>query len=234
MNAPSIEIVQSEALWQRVVSALRRAIIVGELQPGSHLKEPVLAARFGVSRLPIREAIAQLDHEGLVRIEPRRGAFVIGLTEQDISDIYECRLMLELAAIRRAAPRIDTEGVTELSALVEQMDVAVANEQPQLFASFDTSFHRRLVTISGSRALVNAWEPVAPLIETILSISEAAMANIDLPGAVDGHRNIIRALAAHDIEAAEAILRIHLTGGEDLVYTALHSVRDTRKEAMLS
>src|SRR6185312_14590413 len=108
------EIVQSEALWERVVAALRRAIIVGELEPGSHLKEPVLAARFGVSRLPIREAIAQLDHEGLVRIEPRRGAFVIGLTEHDISDIYECRLMLELAAVRRAAPRIDADGIADL------------------------------------------------------------------------------------------------------------------------
>jgi GntR family transcriptional regulator, gluconate operon transcriptional repressor len=232
MDVPRIEIVQAEALWERVVAALRRAIIVGELEPGSHLKEPVLAQRFGVSRLPIREAIAQLDHEGLVRIEPRRGAFVIGITEQDISDIYGCRLMLELAAIRRTALHVANEALEELEALVKQMDVAVANEQPQLFASFDTSFHRLLINLSGNRALVHAWEPVAPLIETILSISEASMAGIDLPAAVDGHRKIISALAAHDPAAAEDILRDHLTSGESLVYDAIHAVHAGR-EAVL-
>lgn len=232
MDVPRIDIVQSEALWERVVAALRRAIIVGELVPGSHLKEPLLAQRFGVSRLPIREAIAQLDHEGLVRVEPRRGAFVIGVTEQDIADIYECRLMLELAGIRRSALRVDVEALAELEALVGQMAIAVANGQPPLFAAADTSFHRRLINLSGSRALANAWEPVAPLIETILSISEAAMASIDLPGAVDGHRKIIGALAAHDPVAAEEILRAHLTSGEGLVYAALRSVHAGREEIL--
>ncbi|MGH2347399.1 MAG: GntR family transcriptional regulator [Chloroflexota bacterium] len=233
MAIQRIEIVQSEALWERVVAALRRAIIMGELEPGSHLKEPLLAQRFGVSRLPIREAIVQLDREGLVRVEPRRGAFVIGVTEQDISDIYDCRLMLELAAIQRTALRIGVEALAELEALVVEMDVAVGNEQPHLFASCDISFHRRLMMLSGSRALVNAWEPVAPLIETILSISEAAMTDIDLPGAVDGHRRIIGALAAHDSAAAEDILWDHLTSGEGLVYAALRSIRADGSAAAL-
>ncbi|MGH2387946.1 MAG: FCD domain-containing protein, partial [Chloroflexota bacterium] len=143
-----------------------------------------------------------------------------------------CRLMLELAGIRRTALRIGAEALAELDALVGHMDVAVASEQPQLFASFDTSFHRRLINLSGNRALVNAWEPIAPLIETILSISEASMADIDLPGAVDGHRKIIGALAAHDPAAAEDILRDHLTSGENLVYTALRSVHPVREEAL--
>src|SRR5690348_10518744 len=97
----SMGIVQPEALWQRVVSVMRRAIVMGELEPGAHLKEPALAQRFGVSRLPVREAIAQLEREGLVRSEPRRGAFVVGITEQAVSDIYECRLLLESCALRR-------------------------------------------------------------------------------------------------------------------------------------
>ena len=58
MDTLVLEVVQSEALWERVVAALRRAIVIGELPPGSHLKEPLLAQRFGVSRLPVREAIA--------------------------------------------------------------------------------------------------------------------------------------------------------------------------------
>jgi GntR family transcriptional regulator of gluconate operon len=227
MDTLRVEVVQSEALWERVVAALRRAIVIGELVPGSHLKEPLLAQRFGVSRLPIREAIAQLDREGLVRIEPRRGAFVIGVTEQDISDIYECRMMLEKAAIRRTALRIGEQTLADLEALVRQMEVATATTQPQLLASSDMSFHRMLVTTSGNRALVNTWEPVAPLIETILGISDTTIfSSPGLPGAVQGHRDIMQALADHDVTAAEAILEVHLKGGEGLTLEAIRMARD--------
>jgi DNA-binding GntR family transcriptional regulator len=225
MDAIRIDSVPTGALWEHVVMALRRAIVLGDLAPGSHLKEPDLAQRFGVSRLPIREAIAQLDREGLVRIEPRRGAFVSGITEQDVRDIYECRLMLELAAIRRTASSIDAAGVATLEALVVEMDVAVAHGRPQWLVASDTSFHRRLVMLSGNRALVAAWEPVAPLIQTILSIAEAAMASKDLAVAVDGHRTIIRALAAHDVAEAEHVLHEHLSSGEKLVYAVFRSLR---------
>jgi GntR family transcriptional regulator of gluconate operon len=225
MNAWRIEAVQSEALWERVVSALRRAILLGELTTDTHLKEPLLAQRFGVSRLPIREAIAQLDREGLVRLEPRRGAFVIGVSDQDISDIYECRMLLELGAIRRAAARADAQALGELEGYAASMDEAVSSSQPQALATADMAFHRRLVTLSGNRALVNAWAPVAPLIETILGISDATCASTDLPEAVEGHRRIIRALAQHDAAAAEDILKVHLAGGESLVYEAIRAVR---------
>jgi GntR family transcriptional regulator of gluconate operon len=225
MDAIAIDSVPAGALWERVIMALRHAIVLGDLAPGSHLKEPDLAQRFGVSRLPIREAIAQLDREGLVRMEPRRGAFVLGITEQDVCDIYECRLMLELAAIRRTAARIDAEGVTGLEALVVEMEVAVAHGRPHLLVAGDTAFHRRLIMLSGNRALITAWEPVAPLIQTILSISEATMAGRDLAVALDGHRTIIRVLAAHDAAEAEHVLSEHLSSGAQIVCQIFRSLR---------
>jgi DNA-binding GntR family transcriptional regulator len=233
MDAFRVNLVQSEALWEQVVAALRRAIVTGELAPESHLKEPILAQRFGVSRLPIREAITQLDREGLVRIEPRRGAFVIGITDQYITDIYECRTMLEMAAATRAALNVDESALNELGAWVDQMTIAVANGDPQMLASSDMSFHRRLVTLSGNRALVNAWEPVAPLIEAILGISDSYCSSAELPEAVDGHRRIIRALAKHDPIAIADVVRTHLQGGERLVHAAIRSVRVPDPEAQL-
>src|SRR5262245_7847594 len=107
---------QADALWQRVIAALRRAIVLGELAPNVHLKEPLLAQRFGVSRLPVREALVQLEREGLVRVEPRRGAFVLGVTAQDISDIYECRHILETCGIQRTAALADAQAVASLQA----------------------------------------------------------------------------------------------------------------------
>jgi DNA-binding GntR family transcriptional regulator len=151
---------------------------------------------------------------------------VTGVTEQDIADIYECRLMLENVAIRRTALRITEAALAELENLIDQMHEAVAGGQPQLWATNDMSFHRRIVTLSGNRALANAWEPVAPLIETILGISDTALSSAELPLAIEGHREIICALAQHDADAAEAILKTHLLGGQRLVHEAMRFVRN--------
>lgn len=229
IDGRSAGIVQPEALWQRVVYAMRRNIVMGELEPGAHLKEPALAQHFGVSRLPVREAIAQLEREGLVRSEPRRGAFVVGITEQAISDIYECRLLLESCALRRAAERIDEQGLAALAALIDQMDAGVAAGQVQLVAASDMAFHRLIIDRSGSRALSTAWEPLTPLIETALGIAEAAVP--DLPTAVGGHRGILLALQHRDGEGAVRLMSEHLPGGEKLVLEAVRRVREGQQSA---
>jgi GntR family transcriptional regulator, gluconate operon transcriptional repressor len=231
INALRIDIAPPEALWQRVAQALRRAIVLGDLEPGVHLKEPALAQRFGVSRLPIREAIAQLEREGLVRIEPRRGAFVVGVTEQEIKDIYDCRLLLETYALRRVAEGIDEQGLAALEALIDKMDADVARGQVQLVAVSDMAFHRLLIELSGNRALANAWEPLAPLIATVLSIAEATVQ--DLPEAVGGHRDIVCALRQHDADAAVALLSEHLPGGQRLVYEGITRARELHQYAAI-
>jgi DNA-binding GntR family transcriptional regulator len=219
------DLVRSEPIWEQVVSVLRYEIVVGALPDGAHLKEPLLARRFGVSRMPIREAIAQLDRECLVRVLPRRGAFVIGISEQDISDIYACRTMLELAAVRCVAATIDARAVTELDRLVDQMAIAVASDQFRWMATADISFHRRIMDLSRNRALIASWEPLAPLIETILGVTNSTC--IELPAAVESHRAIARALARHDIAEATAIMELHLPSGEYLVHRAIQAVRES-------
>ena len=229
ISTQDIDIEQPEALWQRVVYAIRRAIVIGELEPGAHIKEPALAQRLGVSRLPVREAIAQLEREGLVRVEPRRGAFVIGVTEKVISDIYECRLVLESCALRHAAERGDKQGLADLAALIERMETGVATGQVQFVATSDMAFHRLLISLSGNRALATAWEPLAPLIETALSIAEATVP--DLPTAVAGHREILRAVQQRDPDEAVRLLSEHLPGGEKLVLDAIRQARQGRMSA---
>jgi GntR family transcriptional regulator of gluconate operon len=206
---------------------LRREIVMGELAHGSHLKEPSLAQRFGVSRLPIREAIAQLDREGLVEILPRRGAFVIGITDQDVSDIYECRTMIELAAVRRVATTIDAPAIAHLNRVVDQMEIAVNTGQLRMMASADMAFHRCIVQLSRNRALIASWEPLAPLIEAILGISDTTC--VELPLAVTSHRAITDALAIHDAAEAVSIMAIHLPSGEHLIHGAIRSVRESRQ-----
>lgn len=208
-----------QSLWEPIAAALRRAIILGELPPGLHLEEPSLAEKFGVSRIPVREALARLAHEGLVRIEPRRGAFVVGMTVDEIHDVYDLRQLIEVHAVRRAIERV---GRAELAGLQQQVDLmaeAVRLNRLDRVAEPDVSFHRQIVVLAGSRRLLNAWEPIGGIVATILSITDTTYR--DMPRSVVSHQAIVDALARHDPDRAEAELREHLQNGERVLREAL-------------
>jgi len=212
------------ALWETIVEAMRRAIILGELPPGLHLEEPALAAKFGVSRIPIREAIVRLEHEGLVRVEPRRGAFIVGMTADDVHDVYELRQLIEGRAAWRAATRIDAEGLARLEALCTRMDEALRRRTPAAMVDPDVQFHREMVAAAGSRQLLAAWERLAGLISTILGVTDAVRYGSS-PNALHGHQLIIDALAHGDADRAEQEVRRHLENGEQVMREAMSAGR---------
>jgi DNA-binding GntR family transcriptional regulator len=219
----STGVVQQDALGERVAQALRRAIILRELPPGLHIPEPVLAERYGVSRLPVRDALSQLEHEGLVRIEPRRGAFVVGFTEEDLDGVYDCRRLMESHAVRRAAKRSDAKAIAGLQAVADEMQSGLNAGNTQRVAASDIQFHRQIVKMCGNRMLCTAWEPLAGLIATILSITDVLI--MDLDGAVASHRTLIEALTEHDEDRAESLMRAHLVDGEGLMHDALKQMQ---------
>jgi GntR family transcriptional regulator of gluconate operon len=212
-------VLQQDALGERVAQALRRLIILGELAPGLHITEPALAERFGVSRLPVRDALSQLEHEGLVRTEPRRGAFVVGFTDDDVTGIFECRRLLEAHAVRHAAERADELSIAELQAIADQMQAALEEGNIQRVAAHDIEFHRRILEMAGNRMLHTAWEPLAGLIAAIMSITDVLIE--DLGSAVASHQTMIDALAQHDADLAESLQYAHLVDGEALMRDAL-------------
>ena len=217
------DVAPRRALWETIVDPMRRAILLGELPPGLHLEEPALARKFGVSRIPVREAIVRLEHEGLVRVEPRRGAFIVGMTEDDVADLYRFRLLIETAAIRRAAEQIDAVGVARLRELVDRMAEAVAREQTQHMVEPDVEFHRAIVGHASSRQLDAAWERIAGLVATILGITDTTYR--DPADAIAGHRELVAALADSDPDAAEGSLRRHLQNGEQVMREAMAAAR---------
>jgi DNA-binding GntR family transcriptional regulator len=218
-------------LAQRVVDALRRAIVLGELPADLHLEEPALAVKFGVSRVPIREALTRLAHEGLVRLEPRRGAFVVGTTEDDIYDLYELRAVIEAHAVRRAADRIDRTSLDRLQACVDEMRTALRARQPGEIARADIDFHQHLVVASGSRRLLATWEHIVGLVGTMLSIADTHLPNMTEP--VESHQLIVDSLARRDKDEAEHLVRRHLERAPAIVCEAMRTVRaaaDVREE----
>ncbi len=105
-----------------IASALRRAILTGELRSGQALPQDEIAARYGVSKIPAREALVQLKAEGLVTLLPNRGAFVSALSAAEVAEIYAMREALETLALRRAVPNMSKADLVRAAALIELMD----------------------------------------------------------------------------------------------------------------
>ena len=132
---------------------LRRAIISGELESGTHLVESMLSERFQVSRAPIREALRELESEGLVESR-RRGVYVKALTKQDVWELYDLRVMLEGAAAELAVSRFDEDDIAALRGHLGTMAAAAAAGETSDFAKADMGFHTELFERVGHRRLL--------------------------------------------------------------------------------
>jgi DNA-binding GntR family transcriptional regulator len=212
-------------LWELVALRLRRAIITGELAPAVHLNEPLLARRFGVSRMPVREALVQLEHEGLVRSEPGRGSFVVGMSTKDVQEFYEVRLMIEVQAGRLAAKQATIEDTSALEETVAAMRRASRLGQSELFFEADVTFHRQIVVASGHRRLGSVWETLSGIAYTLLCVTDLFGLSHDVDEIIETHQVILDGLKAGDPDAVEVELRHHLSNGAAKIRNLLRSPR---------
>jgi DNA-binding GntR family transcriptional regulator len=148
---PSVE---RRSLGGSAYAEMKRQIIEGELPPGGQWLEEELAARFGMSRTPVREAAVRLEQEGFVDIVPRRGVRVRELTRRDVREVNEVLECLELQATERlASRRLAAADLARLDAAVRGMDEALAGDNVEAWARSDHSFHRLLIELAGNRHL---------------------------------------------------------------------------------
>jgi DNA-binding GntR family transcriptional regulator len=187
----------------RVRDLLEEAILGGELKPGERLRAEALAQRFGTSRTPIREALLQLEGQGLVEVEPNRGAVVRTFDRDDVLDLYEVRALLEPAAAARAAQRIsapDLQRLDELCADASVEEQIVNNE----------AFHRIILEAAGSPRLEVAMRAASGIPRAFRSVfwhDDRQRAESMLC-----HRRIVSACRAGDSQLAEAVMRMHILG----------------------
>jgi GntR family transcriptional regulator of gluconate operon len=186
-------------LGDEVAQMLRRAIIGGELDSGTHLVESVLSERFQVSRAPIREALRELEGEGLVESR-RRGVYVKGLTPQDVWELYNLRTMLEGAAVELAVDQFGEDDIAALRGHLETMAAAASTGRRADFAKADMGFHTELFERIGHRRLLRVWQSFVETYRVILEITDTE--NPDLDGVVRDHENILDAIERRD--AADA------------------------------
>lgn len=228
MALADLEPVNRESTAGLIARQLRDAIMTGALEPGAQLGESDLAARFEVSRGPLREAMQRLVSEGLLRSERHRGLFVIDLEPGDVYDIYSARSAVERAAairIMRGAERARVASV--LDDAVTAMAEADEQDDPAALAEADLRFHEELIAESGSVRLSRMARTL--LIETRMCLSALhgtyGRNTQGVDERVAEHNQIIEAIRQGDEETVLALLEAHM---EDAVQrlapgTSLHA-----------
>jgi DNA-binding GntR family transcriptional regulator len=200
------------SLVDQVRDSIRAAITAGRLDPGERLREIPLSKHFGVSTTPVREALRRLESEGLVQVQPRRGAVVTALEDTVVSDLYDLRLLLEVEGARLAAARSDLD-LADVYALLGELERLVqAGDAP--FAEVDVRFHRAINDLCGNRELAAEAERVHRRIQ-------AARVRASVPGrlrvAQDQHAEIVEALRKRDPELAQEAVRQHVISAKENV-----------------
>lgn len=204
---------------------MRRLILDGEYGPDDRLVEEQLAERLGVSRTPIRQALTMLEAEGLVEIEPNRGASVCSFSVEEVWDIYDLRAVLEGHAARRAAARIGGRELDELRSLAAEMERTSPErftgheEEIRWLVARNQEFHGTIVEASLNRRLATL---IRRTVEIPLMFKaffwytphEKTISN-------HYHRQILYALEQGDAERAEIVMREHVYEGRDFVIQAL-------------
>jgi DNA-binding GntR family transcriptional regulator len=211
-----------QTLADRVFQQLRTAIVEGEIPAGSKISEPEMAARFGISRGPLREAMRRLESTNLVERRPNLGARVITLTSVQLLEIYVIREALEGMAARLAAAHMSDDAIEDLKDLMEQhrRDVARDFWQAYFQKEGDMDFHFRIVQGSANRRLI------AILCDDLYHLArmyrcQFGMGSDRAREALREHELVVDAIAERDGELAELLMRRHIRASRRAVEARL-------------
>lgn len=202
---------QDHSLGGKVFQKIRTDILNGRYKENDELRENTIGRELGVSRTPVREALRQLELEGLVTIFPNRGAYVIGISHKDIWDIYTMRSFLEGLCARWAAEHITDGQLGALEETIVLSEFQVNRESgfnTEQIAELDGRFHSALYEASGSRILCKVLTDFHNYVRiarrTSIDSEERARRSIR------EHRQILRALRERDGELAEQLANEHI------------------------
>jgi DNA-binding GntR family transcriptional regulator len=218
--------VARSSLSDEVVKKLRREILLGNIKPGERILEQEISAVMRTSRGPVRDALIQLEHEGLVVREPNRSAVVVSMSVDDVEEVCSLRLSLESLALRYALDRAQDEDFSRMHAAVDaQQEALKADNSLQRSVDLDLRFHEAYVTSARHNRVLSMWESIKPQI-WFLIFSRNAFAIENFEESVRSHRQLVEDIRAKNVERARENLQEHLNVTyENLIaqYTKIHS-----------
>ncbi|MEO6031142.1 MAG: phosphonate utilization associated transcriptional regulator [Burkholderiaceae bacterium] len=205
---PAIALLQTRSLTHVVQGELERMILSGELAPGAKLTEVTLAAKLGVSRGPLREALRMLDEAGLVRTRKNHGAVVRDIPITEAAEIFDLRAAMDELVGRRLATTMTSAQLKEVRGLVEQMEQSAKANDASRYHVLNLGFHDRLVELAGNAKLTAIYRKLIKELSLFrrLNMTDAGL----MPASTHEHRQIVKAIASGDPEAAGSAMAGHV------------------------
>ena len=210
MEGEKVLIVENSAssLEEKVYIELEEEILSGRLPGGTSLAEISLSKRLGVSRTPIRSALRRLAEDGLVSMTVNRGAIVVGISEDDLVDIYRIRVRLEGLASRIAAERISDGGLRTLRESVELSDFYISKNNTEKLRELDSAFHETIYKETGNRLLCKTLSELHRKIRLYRKLSLSVPGRLEMSQAE--HKEILSAIEAGNGDLADELTSRHI------------------------
>jgi len=200
-------------LREKVYEVIKRIIVSQEIKAGEKLDEDKLASQLGVSRTPIRESLCRLEKEGIVKIIPRRGAFVVSHSRQSIEEILSVREVLEGLSARQAASRVSDATLEVLESLSKKFSESNVRLLSKEYLQADVKFHKTIIEESGNELLISLMNMLNDHIQMLRLRTVTFEGRPEL--SLSEHRKILEALKARDPMLAESLMREHIKNVRD-------------------
>jgi len=202
MGNPVFAPIEPRTMHNEIVDLIRDAALRGDVELGQHLPEQELAEQMRVSRIPIREAMRQLEQEGLVVRIPNRGCFVADFTEQDVAEIFSLRATLEIMAIELATPNLVPSDIASLQEIIEAQRAASAVHNFNELTQRDLKFHEYICVKANHSRLLRTWRSQYVQALILMNRRFRLLPNYTPDTVVPDHTQIIAALERRDASAA--------------------------------
>lgn len=207
------------SLGEAIASELRLQIINEKIKPGEVLSENRIAADFNASRSPVREALKVLSGEGLIRPE-RMGAVVVGLSLEDVKELYDVRYLIESFALQRLAGTGQEEMILRLEQLIDRMKLAVKHNNLIEFAQQDFAFHETIVTEAGHTRILHLWNSIRHIVMTVILITTQQVFTLGeehMNWVAEKHRTLAEALRSGNPDTLHRVVQAYFEdSGETL------------------
>ncbi|MDU8911910.1 GntR family transcriptional regulator [Aestuariicoccus sp. MJ-SS9] len=210
--ADALQIKRPDSLSKIAEDHIRQGIIRGTFQLGESLQEAKLSSTFGMSKTPIREALAALNLQGLVQIIPQRGAFVFSLSEKDVVQLCRFRLILETSAIDLALEGNPAALLDELGDIVTKMSKAREADAVEKYLELDADFHDAFFRYCDNNYLRQGYQKVSDIVQTMRT--HLSQRPDRTAKSFEEHEAIAKLLSEGKVKSAQTVLKRQITRGE--------------------
>jgi DNA-binding GntR family transcriptional regulator len=216
--------IQRQSLPETLFESLRERILNGEFKEGAALIQDALAKEYDVSRIPVREALRQLEACGLVAMQIHRGAVVTSLPTEQIEELFELRALLESDLLMRSIPRMADEQLANSRTILAQLEAAYKRPDISDWGRLNWAFHCSLYTPADRLQTLSLVESIN--VQTDRYIRLHLLLTRALGAAEHEHREILRLCSLRDVDTAVAYLKKHILSTSSELLVALRSSRD--------